>query len=105
MNRRLKPTAQGSIRWRFPRTPSSKQDSRWGFRRKTVWDWMQLLIVPLALTVIGLWFAAQQDARQQRIEDQRAEVERELAGKTLTLICPLRNMLIAGEGKVLVFLR
>jgi uncharacterized protein YjbI with pentapeptide repeats len=54
--------------------------SRWtGFRGKTVWDLLQLLIVPLALAVIGLWFAAQQDARQQQIENQRADAERELA--------------------------
>jgi hypothetical protein len=54
--------------------------SSWtGFQGKTVWDLLQLLIVPLALAVIGLWFAAQQDARQQQIENQRAEAERELA--------------------------
>jgi uncharacterized protein HemX len=47
---------------------------RWtGFRGKTVWDLLQLLIVPLALAVIGFWFTVQQDARQQRIEDQRAQ--------------------------------
>src|SRR5215213_3013917 len=56
----------------------SKQ-SRWGFRGKTVWNWLELLIVPLALAVIGLAFSVQQDARQQRLEDQRAEAERELA--------------------------
>jgi hypothetical protein len=49
-----------------------------GFQGKTVWDLLQLLIVPLALAVIGLWFAAQQDARQQQIENQRAEAERKL---------------------------
>jgi uncharacterized protein YjbI with pentapeptide repeats len=54
--------------------------SSWtGFRGKTVWDLLQLLIVPLALAVIGLWFASQQDARQQQIETQRAEAERKLA--------------------------
>jgi flagellar basal body-associated protein FliL len=56
--------------------------SSWtGFRGKTVWDLLQLLIVPLALAVIGLWFAAQQDARQQQTENQRAEAERELAAQ------------------------
>jgi uncharacterized protein YjbI with pentapeptide repeats len=66
------------------------KQSRWGFRGKTVWDWMSLLIVPLALVVIGLVFTMLQDARQQEIEDkraqqaqrienQRAEAERELA--------------------------
>jgi uncharacterized protein YjbI with pentapeptide repeats len=64
---------------------------RWtGFRGKTVWDWMDLLIVPLVLVVIGLVFTMLQDARQQdlenqraeqaqKIENQRAEAERELA--------------------------
>ena len=55
------------------------KQSRWGFRGMTVRDWLQLLIVPLALVVIGFLFSVQQDARQQRIENQRAEAERELA--------------------------
>jgi uncharacterized protein YjbI with pentapeptide repeats len=64
--------------------PNRKQSeetkqSRWGFRGMTVRDWLQLLIVPLALVVIGFLFTMQQDARQQQIEDQRAEAERELA--------------------------
>jgi uncharacterized protein YjbI with pentapeptide repeats len=46
-----------------------------GFRGKTLWDLLQLLIVPLVLVGIGLLFEMQQAAR----EDQRAEVERELA--------------------------
>src|SRR5215208_4936263 len=64
--------------------PNRKQgeetkQSRWGFRGMTARDWLQLLIVPLALVVIGFLFSVQQDARQQRIEDQRAEAERKLA--------------------------
>jgi uncharacterized protein YjbI with pentapeptide repeats len=39
----------------------------------SVRDWLQLLIVPLALAVIGFLFTMQQDARQQRVEDQRAQ--------------------------------
>jgi uncharacterized protein YjbI with pentapeptide repeats len=54
--------------------------SRWtGFQGKTVWDLLQLLIVPLALVVIGFLFSVQQEARQQQIENQRAKAERELA--------------------------
>ena len=45
----------------------------------TVRDWLQLLVVPLALVVIGFVFTAQQDARQQQIEDRRAVAERMLA--------------------------
>src|SRR5215216_5150101 len=55
------------------------KQSRWGFRGMTVRDWLQMLIVPLALVVIGFLFSVQQDTRQQMIEDQRAEAERELA--------------------------
>jgi uncharacterized protein YjbI with pentapeptide repeats len=45
----------------------------------TVRDWLQLLIVPLALVVIRFLFTMQQDARQQQTENQRAEAERKLA--------------------------
>jgi hypothetical protein len=52
---------------------------RWtGFRGKTVWDLLQLLIVPLMLAAIGFWFTAQQDARQQEIENQRAQQAQEI---------------------------
>src|SRR5215211_8928971 len=37
------------------------KQSRWGFRGKTVWDFLQLLIVPLMLVAIGLVFSLQQD--------------------------------------------
>jgi cell division protein FtsB len=58
--------------------PKPKQ-SRWGFRGKTFWNWLELLVVPLALLGIGLWFTTRQETRQQQIENQRAEAERELA--------------------------
>jgi hypothetical protein len=57
------------------------KQSRWGFRGMTVRDWLQLLIVPLVLVVISFVFAMQQDQRQQRIENQRAEAERALAAQ------------------------
>ena len=60
------------------------------YRGKPVWDWLDLLIVPIVLLLITVAFTVLQDARQQqleddralqaqRIEDQRAEAERELA--------------------------
>src|SRR5215208_7969979 len=64
-----------SVGQKKPEREQSEQtkQSRWGFRGKTVWDWMALLIVPLALVVIGLLFTMLQDARQQEIEDRRAQ--------------------------------
>jgi uncharacterized protein YjbI with pentapeptide repeats len=50
-----------------------------GFRGKTVWDWLQLLIVPIVLSLITLAFTWQLNARQNDIEDRRAQAERELA--------------------------
>jgi hypothetical protein len=62
---------------------ASKRRTRWprwtGFRGMTVRDWLELLIVPLALVVISFLFTAQQDQRQQEIENQRATAERRLA--------------------------
>jgi uncharacterized protein YjbI with pentapeptide repeats len=61
------------------REHGEEKTSRWGFRGMTVRDWLQLLIVPLALVVISFLFTMQQNARQQQIENQRAEAERRLA--------------------------
>jgi uncharacterized protein YjbI with pentapeptide repeats len=40
--------------------------------RKSLWEFLDLLIVPLALAIIGFGFTFIQDNRQQKIEDQRA---------------------------------
>ncbi len=67
----------GRKRWVRKAESLSERGIAWpkwtGFRGMTVRDWLQLLIVPLALVVIGFLFTMQQDARQQQIEDQRAE--------------------------------
>jgi hypothetical protein len=44
--------------------------------KKTLWELLQLLIVPLALAGIGFWFTMQQEERQHQIEDRRAQVPR-----------------------------
>jgi len=48
------------------------------FGGKTVWDWLQLLVVPLMLVLITVVFTSQQDARQQDFEERRVEVEQKL---------------------------
>jgi uncharacterized protein YjbI with pentapeptide repeats len=55
-----------------------------GFSDKKLWDWLQLLsalAIPVVLAVAGFWFTTQQNARQQKIEDRRAEAEQELAAQ------------------------
>jgi multidrug efflux pump subunit AcrA (membrane-fusion protein) len=51
------------------------------FGGKPLWDWLQLLIVPLVLAAIGFWFTASQEARQQQIEDQRAQQAQNIENK------------------------
>jgi uncharacterized protein YjbI with pentapeptide repeats len=58
------------------RTLQSRVWDRTGLKGKTLWDLLQLLIVPLMLVALGFLFTTQQDARQQQLEDQRAELER-----------------------------
>jgi len=62
----------------FGESVQPKSDNQEIQARKTLWDWLQLFIVPLALAAIGLWFAAQQETRQQQIEAKRAESERHI---------------------------
>lgn len=40
-------------------------------RAKTLWDWLQLLIVPVLLAGGGIWFNLQQERRNHEGEDQR----------------------------------
>jgi uncharacterized protein YjbI with pentapeptide repeats len=48
---------------------------RTGFGDKTLWDVLQLLIVPLVLVGIGLLFEMQQAERQQAMEEQQQALE------------------------------
>jgi hypothetical protein len=66
---------------------AGKKEGRkpWALREiggKPVWDWLDLLLVPLVLGIVaaGLtaWFNAQQNARQNDIEKSRAKAERKL---------------------------
>ncbi len=45
---------------------------------KTLWDWLQLLIIPAVLAVGGFWLSQIQKSREQRTTQQQAELEREL---------------------------
>ena len=54
----------------------SESHKPWALREfvgKTVWDWIQLLIIPLVLALFGFTFTWTQDRRAQVIEDQRTQ--------------------------------
>jgi uncharacterized protein YjbI with pentapeptide repeats len=46
---------------------------------KTLWDWLQLLIVPFVLAIGGLRFSQIQKDREQNVAEQRAQTEQEIA--------------------------
>ena len=56
-----------------PKTRREKIRERTGFGDKTVWDWMQLFIIPAILVVGGYLLNSQQTARQLATEETRAE--------------------------------
>jgi uncharacterized protein YjbI with pentapeptide repeats len=65
--------------WRRGPQDQTRRSKAWTLREfggKTVWEWLQLLIVPVILSLITVVFTWQQNARQQDIEDQRAQAER-----------------------------
>lgn len=46
---------------------------------KTLWDWMQLLLVPFMLAIGGFWLNRIQKNREERAIEQRDKTEREIA--------------------------
>jgi hypothetical protein len=47
--------------------------------KKTLWDWLQLLVIPLALAAVAFALNVAQSNRENRREDERADRERALA--------------------------
>ncbi len=52
---------------------------QWTGFQKTLWDWMQLLIVPIALAVGAFLFNRAENSYQQKLADQRAVHDQEIA--------------------------
>ena len=50
-----------------------------GIPGKSLWDWMQLLIVPGVLALGGLLYTRVQEGRDETLADKRAQIEREIA--------------------------
>lgn len=48
-------------------------------RQKTIWDWLDLLLIPLVLTAGGLWFSWQDRMNERAIADRRIKEDRAIA--------------------------
>src|SRR6266702_3537868 len=46
---------------------------------KTLWDWLQLLIIPSVLTFGVWWLTRLQQQRDRQFAEQRAQTERDIA--------------------------
>src|SRR3989337_3589160 len=47
----------------------------------TLWDWIELLIVPAVIAGGGIWFNRQQRERELENAEQRAETDRQIANQ------------------------
>jgi uncharacterized protein YjbI with pentapeptide repeats len=50
-----------------------------GFASRTLWDWLELLVVPLALALAGFWFSRIQKRTELEIAEKARESDREIA--------------------------
>ena len=62
-----------SYNWRW--TGFSQHD----YPKKTLWDWMGLLIVPVVLAIGGFWFSQAQSTNEQGRAEERAQLEHNIA--------------------------
>lgn len=49
-----------------------------GFSGKTLWDWLELLIIPIALGLGALWFNRQEKRRELDLQQQRFEEDQKI---------------------------
>lgn len=50
-----------------------------GFQGKTVWDWLSLLVIPLALALVVLFFNQMNTSTERQIAEQRYEQDQQIA--------------------------
>lgn len=48
-------------------------------RGKTLWDWLELLIVPIILAFATLWFTKEERRREHEKSENQAKIEREIS--------------------------
>jgi len=83
-----------------PLPNSQARKKSWtGFATKTLWDWMQLLIIPVVLAVGTLWFNTQQanisaaQGKQQHANDQQIAADQQNEATLTTYINDIGNLL------------
>lgn len=49
------------------------------FKGRLVWDWMELLLIPLALALAALWFNRRENALEREIAAKQRETDLQIA--------------------------
>ena len=49
------------------------------YRAKTLWDWLQLLVVPAMLAILALWYNHQNAVKERKASETRYQLEQSLA--------------------------
>ena len=57
------------------------QDNQTYYRGKTLWDWLELLIVPVVLALAAYWFSRQERQADREAAEKRAQFDRDAAEK------------------------
>jgi hypothetical protein len=67
--------------WHWTGLPAARAASPGAEDRpaKTLWDWLQLLVIPVALAALAFLLNDAQSSREQRREDQRAAQQQRVA--------------------------
>ncbi|MEM7116196.1 MAG: pentapeptide repeat-containing protein [Chloroflexota bacterium] len=55
------------------------QANNLGFTSKTLWDWMELLLIPFVLALAGFWFSYSQNRENSKIAEEERENDRKIA--------------------------
>jgi hypothetical protein len=76
----------------FGETISPKSETQEIQPRKTLWDWMSLLFVPLMIAGIGIWFTWWQSNSQQALEARQRAQEAESQAQNAALQAYLDQM-------------
>jgi len=70
-------------------TAVAKAGAGWGLSDKSVWDWMKLLVVPVALALGAWWFK-----REERKSEQRAALETDRRNLLATYFDRMEGLLL-----------
>ena len=61
--------------FRLPWTGLSSRTATGTISYKTAWDWLDLLIVPAALAILGFWLSSQEKRTERHVAEARAQSE------------------------------